>query len=476
MRSGPRRTGRIARIAIALLITTAAGAAADSGLEKARDLAETFAKAKSSQAGVTRTIEPVEAPSPADEQRLVEEIDMLERARAEAEARREALVREREAAERTDQAAGSDAAAKAEAKRKTDEIDRRIAAEREKASQATRQAEEAKRKVEEIEKRFADERERVERAVREAAEARQKVEAAERRLAEERARTETALREAEALRRAEEERRLAAERERATVALREAEARQQALEDAEAKRMAAEREAEARRIDEALRQAREARAARSASGPGAATIETAASDPGRATDPPAERGGRQVPTGWSREEADVRDRAAPPRRDEHAASRHATRVAVLMVMVPGNRGIRRSNKSADPILCGERGCYVSTGVDAAADLLPMRRAFGAGRTLGARAGACSNSLGCIFRDVDLVAYPAIVQPIDMRFLRHDRRQPQVLHEASDCRLEARRLSCSPIEGPDYRMWVVPEEMAAAAGAETLERALASGLE
>lgn len=162
-------------------------------------------------------------------------------------------------------------------------------------------------------------------------------------------------------------------------------------------------------------------------------------------------------------------------RDPTLGDRSSTRVAVLMVMVPGTRGIRRGSQTADPVLCGERGCYISTGAGSTAEVLPMRKALGAGRTLGDRAGACRNELGCIFRGVDLVAYPAILQPVDMRLVKHDRRQPQVLHETSSCRLAQGELSCEPIQGPDYVMWVVPEAMAEAAGSDVLERALEQGL-
>jgi colicin import membrane protein len=149
---------------------------------------------------------------------------------------------------------------------------------------------------------------------------------------------------------------------------------------------------------------------------------------------------------------------------------------VLLTILPGHRGFRRYNRSGDPILCGDHGCYVSAGADAPADLMPLRRAFGIGRTLGERAGACRHSLGCVFRNVDLGTFPAILQPVDMRLLKHDRRQPQVLNEPSACRLTGGHLECTTIHGPDYTMWVVPEEVAAAAGPEALERAVEDGLD
>ena len=273
---------------------------------------------------------------------------------------------------------------------------------------------------------------------------------------EQRRQAEAAQRTAEEARKVEDERRLAEQQRKA--------------EEAEVAQMEVEREAEADRIDEALRKAREARAKRTG-------IESA---PYVASDDAADERRRIE----SRDVVpDVREERPPSGLGAGGmGSRHvtaptsSTRVAVLLTMTAGNRGIRRHNKTGDPILCGERGCYVSTGADGPAELFPLRRAFGAGRTLGDRAGACRNSLGCVFRDVDLVAFPAIVQPVDMRFLRHDRRQPQVLHETSACRLEAGRLACTAIHGPDYTMWVVPEEIATAAGPAVLERAVEDGLQ
>jgi hypothetical protein len=63
----------------------------------------------------------------------------------------------------------------------------------------------------------------------------------------------------------------------------------------------------------------------------------------------------------------------------------------------------------------------------------------------------------------------------MRLMRHDRRQPQVLERASPCSLHGGRLSCMPVLGPDYVLWVVPEALAARAGPRELARAVAEDL-
>jgi hypothetical protein len=151
------------------------------------------------------------------------------------------------------------------------------------------------------------------------------------------------------------------------------------------------------------------------------------------------------------------------------------RVTVLMLMAPGTYGIRRGARVADPVLCTTDGCYVSNGADVPARFLPRRRALGIGNTLGARAGACRQSLSCVFRDVEF-EYPALLQPVDLHVLKHDRRRPQRVLTDSDCHLAVGRLTCSRgIYAEDYVLWIVPERLAAMAGPEALERALSDGL-
>jgi hypothetical protein len=155
-----------------------------------------------------------------------------------------------------------------------------------------------------------------------------------------------------------------------------------------------------------------------------------------------------------------------------------TRVTVLLVLEPGTYGIRRNGpRTADPVLCAPpEGCYVSAGPDRPAAFLRGRKALGFGNTMGKRAGACRNSLGCVFRDVELSALPGYLQPVDLHILKHDRRTPQAILTDSDCRSDAGRLSCTRgIYAGDYIMWIVPESLADAVGPSVLERAVDDGL-
>jgi hypothetical protein len=435
----------------------------------AHDIAQKFAQEANKPGAQARKRADADKRKAQDAHRKAEEADMLARARAEAEARREEMLKAREAAELAD-------AQRREEEEKA-EIATRHAAQAEKAAEEHRQAdvvrkaqedqrltemraaevkhqeEEAQRQAE-VQRRAEEDRQLAE--IRKAEEA-EKVAALRR---EEEARAE-ATRQAEALRRAEEEHRLAearrvteeamrrvAEDRRIAERAREQEQIARASEQALRSKLEAERELEGERLADRLRQARVQREAR-------VTTNSSAAPPREMID--------QGPTAG----AEVAGLVVDPR---------ATRVAVLLLMQPGDRGIRRNNKSADPVLCGEDECYVSNGAGRDANLLRARKALGFFRTWGQRAGACNNSLGCVFRGVDLARLDRLVMPVDMRVVRHDRREMREIMATSKCHLERGRLACADtVHSDDYMMWIVPESLAVKAGAEALERALADGL-
>jgi colicin import membrane protein len=150
---------------------------------------------------------------------------------------------------------------------------------------------------------------------------------------------------------------------------------------------------------------------------------------------------------------------------------------VLLVLEPGTYGIRRNGpKVADPLLCTREGCYVGAGADQPAMFMRGRKATGFGNTLGRRAGACRQSLGCVFRSLDLGPLPVFLEPVDLHILKHDRRHPHLVQAHSDCAVEGPRLACRRgIYADTYTLWVVPENVAEAVGPATLQRAVAEGL-
>ncbi len=108
----------------------------------------------------------------------------------------------------------------------------------------------------------------------------------------------------------------------------------------------------------------------------------------------------------------------------------------------------------------------------------MRRAqaLGPGNTLGRNAGPCRNQTTCVFRGVTLASPMATIQPVDMGFLRHDRRETRTIEADRSCDANDGQLHCSaPIVSTGYRAWIIPESLADKAGALALERALDDGL-
>ncbi len=146
------------------------------------------------------------------------------------------------------------------------------------------------------------------------------------------------------------------------------------------------------------------------------------------------------------------------------------RATILLVMTPGDRGIRRYNPSADPILCIGDTCWISRGLTQDAKATRRAKAFGPVNTLGERAGACNDTTRCVFRNVDLGEAGALIQPVDLRFMRHDRREARSVEIDHSCRVDARNLVCSaPQSGSDYALWVIPEQIAAQAGSDVLAK-------
>lgn len=163
----------------------------------------------------------------------------------------------------------------------------------------------------------------------------------------------------------------------------------------------------------------------------------------------------------------------PPPPPSRALEAHVT---VLLVMQPGNYGIRRNNKTADPLLCTPEGCFIGTGSITPANFLKGSKATGVGNTFGGRAGACRNQLGCVFRAIPVREAPLMLQPVDLHVIKHDRRRPQAIVADSQCGLFGGKLSCSRgIYADDYTLWIVPESVADAVGPDALQRAVAEGL-
>lgn len=497
--------------------------------ETAHSIAEKFAVAAEDSQNTTE-----------DKRQKTDEVEMLDRARQEAEARAiqqrkleewraklgpkiegdeqakaaAAAQRKREAEQKaaagkakTDEDKRSKDAADAQRRLEDDrkaaefkaEADRKAAAAKADDERRTREAADAQRKRDD-ERKAAETREAEDRRLKDTADADRRREqerkaAAEkanddRRAAQAKAEQEARTREAsEAQRRLDDERRAADAK---------AEDNRRAGEAAEAKRRQEdEREAEARRLAERLNRANETR-------------DRAAADRAR---PPVEPHMGQPSMGLGRSRPDLFPNDTPSDTDDNNgypdvvgpngtpsiaddkslkddwksddgarpfghrnATPSDTRYTVLLVMEPGHRGIRRFNKKADPVICFGDQCFVSTGPSTIATAMPMRRALSGANTFGKRAGACRNMLKCVFRGVDLAQLPAVIQPVDLKILIHDRREPTKVEPDMGCRAKTGRVWCAhTIVTRTYRAWIIPEHLAAKAGPGGLAAALAGGL-
>ncbi len=435
-RSSSRDTAFLAAAGIALLLAGASNVlAAGSGSSAAHDMADRFARSGGDAGSALQPAAPVKAPAgkstsaqaqkpaaKADDLKSYED-ELLARARAEAEARA-----------RDDLAAGE---AKARA-----ELEQRLARER---AGETRRLSERLRTIRE---------ERRARTAREAEDARAKA------MAEELAKTEAEARLAAGKR---EQERIAAEKA-------DAEAKARAKAEAELREKGAAEHARAvlrerqRHLAERIEGYKAARTAEIAA---AAAAERAALPAGPTTTV------AHAPTVVESAPAVTEVGSLPVVAAKQAASHTDLRdVTVLLVMDAGSRGIRRWNKNADPMLCVGGSCYVSRGADVPAEQMSHGKAFGPGVALGKRAGACSNHLGCVFRHVDLGSTREWLQPVDLRILRHDRRESKLVTADPTCAITAGRLSCDrAIDGGTWRAWIVPEHIARRAGAAALEAAL-----
>ena len=361
-------------------------------------------------------------------------------------------------------------------------VDRFAEADKAAAEKAKKKAQEVKNRAAAEARHKAEEAEMLERARREAAKRDDAVRKAEAALKE----AQRIVREAEALRRAEEEEHLIEEARRKDESRRAKEAARAEVErlakEAEERRQKVARQAELERTE------RERNARRAAEKAGE---DRAEEDRLNALAAQREEEARHLseklkriqqsrpPVGMALGgDPDNRHEAAaaqtPPEPSAHAQKKHkklTSKVTVLLVMEPGTNGIRRGNKTADPVLCLKSGCYVSRGPARPAKWMPRRKALGPINTISRRAGTCRRSLVCVFRNVDL-SKGAVVQPVDLRYVRHDRRAPTSIGPDATCDVDGEGLTCLQRAGaPGWHAWVVPEPIANKAGPRALRKAL-----
>jgi hypothetical protein len=153
----------------------------------------------------------------------------------------------------------------------------------------------------------------------------------------------------------------------------------------------------------------------------------------------------------------------------------APRATILAVLTHHAHDAGRSITPPDPIICLADICYISAGPDADAKLISRSEALSTKNTVTSGAGACKGKSRCAYRGVSMKRGDE-VQIIDLGLVGHDKREPADVTPDTSCRVEDGDLVCDqPVAAPDYRIWVVPETVAAAAGPGAIEHALADDL-
>lgn len=147
------------------------------------------------------------------------------------------------------------------------------------------------------------------------------------------------------------------------------------------------------------------------------------------------------------------------------------RATVLLVLSHTPEQPSSVPRTFDPILCVKSECYISTGPNSDARPVPESQALSTKNAITSGAGACAGKSQCTFRGIEISANTQL-EIVDLGLVRHDRRRALNAKIDQSCRLVEGDLTCDhPLTAPDYRVWIVPEDVAKSAGPEELEAAL-----
>lgn len=145
------------------------------------------------------------------------------------------------------------------------------------------------------------------------------------------------------------------------------------------------------------------------------------------------------------------------------------RATILVVL--NQTGSGEIPKTFDPILCLGEVCYVSTGSETEARRVARKDALSTKSSMATGAGVCAGLPACAFRGIDLPEGTA-AQIVDLGLVRPEQREAIKTKIDLTCTVEDDFLACDrPVTAPDYRIWIVPEAVAAKAGGERIEAAL-----
>ena len=159
-----------------------------------------------------------------------------------------------------------------------------------------------------------------------------------------------------------------------------------------------------------------------------------------------------------------------------ADGRGALTVAVVITAQQADGSDWDVGFGADLVLCGAKGCYVSHGLSAPA----VFYAGGSGLRLLKKAGACRDTLKCVFRGVELqkliTDQEPFVQLVDVDYVSHTYLPKTDLRQNFGCQFEKAIVSCKQgVHGAAFSLWALPETLADRAGRAGLDQVLFKGV-
>ncbi|MET0431917.1 MAG: hypothetical protein ABWZ86_05515 [Hyphomicrobium sp.] len=145
---------------------------------------------------------------------------------------------------------------------------------------------------------------------------------------------------------------------------------------------------------------------------------------------------------------------------------------VLLVLDPEvlGRGIK-----PDPIICIDNSCWLSNGIGTPALAMPRNQAVVLPTTAASSPNSCSGKSGCVYRNV-IVDPTQRIDVIEVGEGGGASAGAYTVTADRSCRKSGATLSCDDgLATQNFRIWVVPEAIADAAGPTSLENAVAEGL-
>ena len=129
----------------------------------------------------------------------------------------------------------------------------------------------------------------------------------------------------------------------------------------------------------------------------------------------------------------------------------------------------------DPIICIDDRCWLSNGIEEPAVSMPRTQAVALQTTEESTADSCAGKSACVYRAVSIDP-DARIEVIEVGESRGASAGAYTVPADTSCRSEGGVLVCyNGLATQNFRIWVVPEAIAASAGPSSIEEAIENGL-